>query len=289
MSRLALLAAAALAAASPVAAQEVDHSHRPAMNMPAAPAPGQAVPAPEAGSPAWTGDYAADRYWDPHAMAHARAMAREEMGGMRFSKLMLNLFERQAGGKAGGYRWDGEAWFGGDLNRLVVRSEGEGSANEGLETGEVQALYSRAVSRYVDLRGGVRQDFAPVGRTYFTLGAQALLPYWFDLEGALFVSTTGEVLARAEGGYDLQLTQRLVLQPRAELNFAAQDTPETRTGRGLSDAELGLRLRYEIRREFAPYVGVSWDRRVGRSADYLRAAGENPAAARFVVGLRTWF
>ena len=98
-----------------------------------------------------------------------------------------------------------------------------------------------------------------------------------------------ELLARAEGTYDLRLFQRVVLQPRAELNFAAQDTPETRTGSGLSNAELGLRLRYEIRREFAPYIGVSWDRRLGKTADYVRAAGESPHATTFVVVLRTWF
>ena len=318
MNRPALLAAAAVLLATPAAAQQMDHSQMPGMQMPAqappapaaasptaqddgmanmpgmqAPAqPAQAPPpsaAPAQPLPPWTGDYAADRYFDPQAMAHARAMVHEEMGGMRFSKVMLNLFEYQVGGKQNGYRWDGQAWFGGDLNRLVVRSEGEGSVKEGLDSGEVQALYSRAVGRYVDLQGGVRQDFAPRGRTYLTVGAQALFPYWFDVEGALFVSTQGDVLARTEGTYDFRLTQRLVLQPRAELNFAAQNIPEMRTGSGLSNAELGLRLRYEIRREFAPYIGVSWDRKVGKTADYVRAAGEDPAAARFVVGLRAWF
>jgi copper resistance protein B len=317
VSRLVVLAGLAAAlVADQAAAQTIDHGQTdhsqtpgmdqmPGMNMGGQGAPAPAVPetpqtetpqtgtpqtgTPQTEPPAWTGDYAADRAFDPHAMAHARAMAREEMGGMRFSKVMLNLFEYQTGGRPNGYRWDGQAWFGGDINRLVVRSEGEGGVKDGLEAGEVQALYSRAVSRYVDLQGGLRQDFAPVGRTYLTLGAQALLPWWLEVEGALFVATTGEVLARAEGTYDLRLTQRLVLQPRAELNFAAQDTAATRTGSGLSNAELGLRLRYEVRREFAPYVGVSWDRRVGRTADFVRAAGEDPAATRFVVGLRTWF
>ncbi len=235
------------------------------------------------------GDYAADRDFDPSAMAHARAMAREEMGGMRFSKIMLNLAEYQAGSKGDGYRWDGQAWFGGDINRMVLRSEGERSVKDGLETGEVQALFAHAVGRYTNLQAGVRQDFAPHARTYLTLGAQSLTPFWFDVEGALFLSTKGELLARAEGSYDFRLFQRVVLQPRAELNLAAQNTPETRTGSGLSNAELGLRLRYEIRREFAPYIGVSWDRRFGKTADYWRAAGDRPEATSFVVGLRTWF
>jgi copper resistance protein B len=295
MIRLALLASAAVLAAGPALAQQMDHAHMPGMQMPAkpaSPAPAQSATAAAPAAPAappWSGDYAADGYYDPQAMAHARMMAREEMGGMRFSKVMLNLAEYQAGSKGDGYRWDGAAWFGGDINRWVLRSEGEGSVKDGLETGEAQALYSRAVGRYTDLQAGIRQDFSPHARTYAAVGAQSLLPYWFDVEGALFLSTKGELLARVEGSYDLRLFQRVVLQPRAELNFAAQDTKETRTGSGLSNAELGLRLRYEFRREFAPYIGVSWDKRFGKTADYWRAAGDSPESTTFVVGLRTWF
>jgi copper resistance protein B len=245
--------------------------------------PDQAAPTPS------TGDHAADRYYDPTVMAQARAKAREEMGGMLFSKVMLNLAEYQTGSAGDGYRWDGQAWFGGDIDRLVLRSEGEGTAQEGLETGEVQALYSRAVGRYLDLQAGVRQDFSPHGRTYLALGAESLAPYWFDLEGSLYLSTHGELLARTEGTYDLRLLQRIVLQPRVELNFAARSDAETRTGAGLSNAEVGLRLRYEIRHELAPYIGISWDRRLGKTASYWSAAGENPEATSFVVGLRTWF
>jgi copper resistance protein B len=252
--------------------------------------PGMSTPSATAAPPATAaGDYAADRVYDPAAMAEARAMAREEMGGMAFSKIMLNLLEYQTGARGDGYRWEGEGWYGGDMNRLVLRSEGEGSRKDGLEAAELQALWSRAVGRYTDLQLGVRQDLAPRGRTYITAGAQTLAPYWFDLDGAIFLSTEGDLLARAEGSWDLRLFQRVVLQPRAELNFSAQNTPETRTGSGLSNAELGLRLRYEIRREFAPYVGISWDRRLGRTAEYWRATGESPEATNFVVGLRAWF
>jgi len=271
--------------ASGAAAAQSQSGSMPGMAMPAAAEP----PIPETPPPPAAKDHLADRFYDPAAMAASRHMMRMEMGGERFSKVMLNLAEYQAGSHGGGYRWDGQAWFGGDLNRLVVRSEGEGAVKDGLETGEVQALYSRAMGRYLDLQGGVRQDFSPHARTYLTVGAQTLFPYWFDVEGALFLSTKGELLARAEGTYDLRLFQRVVLQPRAELNFAAQDSRETRTGSGLSDAELGLRLRYEIRRGFAPYIGVSWDRRFGKTTDYWRAAGERPESTTFVVGVRTWF
>ncbi len=238
--------------------------------------------------PTWMGDFAADRYFDPKAMHHAREMVKEEMGGMRFSKVMLNLAEYRPAAGSDGYRWDGESWFGGDVHRFVLRTSGEGTG-EGVESGDVQALYSRAVGRYTDLQIGLRQDFEPHGRTYASVGAQSLLPYWFDLEGALFLSTKGELLARAEASYDLRLLQRLVLQPRAEVNLASQDSAATRTGSGLSSAEGGLRLRYEIRREFAPYVGVSWEKRFGKTADYWTAAGDSRHATTFVAGLRAWF
>lgn len=274
---LLLLALAPLVIAGPAAAQEGAHDHGAA----ATPAASDAPPAPT--------DHVADRYWDPAAMHHAREMAREEMGGMPFSKVMLNLAEYRTGAKGDGYHWDGEAWYGGDYNRLVLRSEGEGAVKGGLESAEAQALYSRAVGRYTDVRAGVRQDFSPHARTYLAMGAETLLPYWFEVDGSAFLSTEGELLARAEGSYDLRLFQRVVLQPRAELNFAAQNSPETRTGQGLSSAELGVRLRYEIRREFAPYVGFVWERRLGRTGDYARQDGEPVEATSFVAGLRAWF
>lgn len=265
---------AALATAGSAAAQPMEQM--PGMSMPAAPA----TPAPAA-----AGDHAADRDYAPAAMAHARAMMAQEMGGGTYAGGRLELGEFQSGADGGGYRWEGEAWVGGDVNRFVLRSEGAGHAREGLESAEIQALAAHAVGPYADLEAGLRQDVAPRARTYLALGARSLLPYWIEVRGGLYLSTKGELLARAEGTYDLRLTQHLVLQPRAELNLAAQDTPETRTGAGLANAELGLRLRYEVRREVAPYVGVSWDRRVGKSADFARAAGEGPGAAAFVVGL----
>jgi copper resistance protein B len=202
--------------------------------------------------------------------------------------VMANLAEYQAR-NGGGYRWEGEGWIGGDINRFVVKSEGEGSRRDGLDAAEAQALYSHAIGPYFDLQAGVRQDFAPRARTYATVGFQGLAPYWFDVSGALFLSTEGELLGRVEGAYDLRLTQRLILQPRAALNFAAQDTAETRTGSGLSNAELGLRLRYESRREFAPYIGVSWDRKLGRTADFARVRGDDVGGASFVAGVRAFF
>jgi copper resistance protein B len=319
----ALVALAALALASPAAAQEAHQHAAPppadphaghAMRappadphaghtMPAQPAqedphaghamPSQAAPAeepiPDVEPPPPPTDHAADRDFDPKAMAAARALLRQEHGDVRYGMAIAKLAEYQAHDGRDGYRWDVQASYGGDVNRFLVKSEGEGTRGEGVEAAELQALYSRAVSPYFNLHAGVRQDFQPYDRTYLTVGTEGLAPYWFDVEGALFLSTKGEVLARAEGTYDLRLTQKLILQPRAELNFAAQDSRATRTGSGLSNAELGLRLRYEFRREFAPYIGVSYDRRFGKTADYARAAGEDAEVTSFVVGLRAWY
>jgi len=217
-----------------------------------------------------------------------------EQGGQAFYQIMFNIAEYQVRNGRDGYRWDGEAWYGGDVNRLTLKSEGEGvlggPGGSFMETAEVQALYSRAIDPYWNLQAGVRYDFKPnPSRTYATVGVEGLAPYWFETEAALFLSNKGEVLGRVEGYYDQRITQRIILQPRIELNLSAQDVPETRIGSGISNAEFGLRLRYEIRRQFAPYIGVSYDRKLGKTADYARADGERIKATSFVIGVRTWF
>lgn len=251
---------------------------------------GTALPAGNAPPPpAPKADYA-DRFWGAEAMAASRAALRREHGGMAFSQVMIDLAEARIGAGADGYRWSGAGWFGGDINRLVVKSEGEGAFGGRLDEGEAQALYSRAVGPYFNLQAGVRQDFrAAAPRTYATIGVEGLAPYWFEIDAAAFLSTEGELTARVGAYYDQRVTQRLILQPRVELDLAAQDVPAAGIGAGLSEAELGLRLRYEIAREFAPYVGVSWRRKTGRSADYARASGEDAGGAALVLGIRAWF
>lgn len=235
-------------------------------------------------------DHAADKAFDPTRMAKARAQLRKEHGGGAASLVMANLTEWAPQSGKDSYRWEGEAWFGGDINRLTLKSEGEGVSGEGLDHAELQALYSRSAGPYFNLQAGVRHDFEPKpSRTYATIGFEGLAPYWFEVSGAAFLSNKGDLSARFEGYYDQRLTQRLILQPRAELNLAASNDQATGVGSGLSDIELGLRLRYEIRREFAPYVGVTYDRKFGKTADYARTAGEDVEDARVVLGLRAWF
>jgi len=235
-------------------------------------------------------DHAADNVFDPTGMAKARAQLRKEHGGGITSLVMANFAEWAPRSGKDSYRWEGEAWFGGDINRLTLKSEGEGLSGDGLNRAELQALYSRSVGPYFNLQAGVRHDFEPrPSRTYATIGFEGLAPYWFEVSGAAFLSNKGDLSARLEGYYDQRLTQRLIIQPRAELNLAASNDRATGVGSGLSDVELGLRLRYEIRREFAPYVGVTYDRKFGKTADYARTGGEDVEDARVVLGLRAWF
>lgn len=271
-----------------------DMSAMPGMAMggdPTAPKVGTDLPPGDKPAPAPAPNHLADRYWEAEAMAASREDdLRREHGGEPFYQVMFNLAEYQARKGRDGYRWDGEAWVGGDINRLWLKSEGEGRFGRPLESAEVQPLYSHAIGPYFNLQGGVRYDFKPnPSRTYATIGIEGLAPYWFDVEGALFVSDKGDVLARAEGYYDQRITNYLVLQPRVEANFAAQDVPENRIGSGLTDLEVGLRLRYEGRREFAPYVGVSWERKFGDTARFARAEGEDTGGFSAVAGLRVWF
>lgn len=234
-------------------------------------------------------DHAADRIYGPEAMQRSRGELRTEQGGQNFSFVLFNLAEYQARKGRDGYRWDGEAWYGGDLNRFVAKTEGEGTLGRGVGSAEVQALYARTIGPYWDVEGGVRYDIKPNSRPYATIGLEGLAPDNFELNGALFLSDRGDLLARAEGYYDQRLTQRFILQPRVELNLSAQNVPRDRYGSGLVDAEVGMRLRYEVRREFAPYVGVSWQRQFGDTARFSRAFGDSTGGISFVAGIRTWF
>lgn len=224
----------------------------------------------------------------------------EKHGGLEAYKFLVDQAEVTFGEESEGFAWDTQFWYGGDINKLWLKSEGEGTFGESLEQGELQALYSRAIDPWFDLQVGIRQDFGSTedrshsDRTHLVLGVQGLAPYWFEVEGALFLSTEGEITARVEGEYDLRLTQALILQPKVEIDFSLQDVPDIRVGAGLSTASLGARLRYEFFPDsgpavIAPYVGVEWEQAFGRTADYLEADDEETGGARFVAGVRLWF
>ena len=204
------------------------------------------------------------------------------------SMLLINQLEWQ-GGDGNAQSWDIKGWVGGDIDRLWLRSEGERSAGR-TESAEAQALWGHAIGPWWDVVGGVRQDFKPGdSQTWAALGVQGMALYNFEAEATLFVGESGHTAARLEGDYDILLTNRLILQPTAELNFYAQNDPQRGVGSGLAESELGLRLRYEVRREFAPYVGLSWNRTYGQTAQYARDEGEDVNQLHWVVGVRLWF
>lgn len=186
--------------------------------------------------------------------------------------------------------WDMQAWVGGDYHKLWFKTEGEAPVGERVEEAEFQLLYSRLVSDFFDLQVGLRQDLKPEPeRTFAVLGLHGLAKYFVETDLAAFVSHEGEVSFRAKGEIDLRLTQRLVLQPMAEINLAVQSVEERHVGSGFNDVELGLRLRYEIAREFAPYIGIHWERKLGETADLVRNDGERVDSFAIVAGLRFWF
>lgn len=251
---------------------------------------GTDLPAGTGSAPSVPTDHAADAIYGPDAMAMARHHLDLHHGGQNFAMAILNIAEVKIKDGRDAYEWGGEAWYGGDINRLVVKTEGEGEFGAGVESAEVQALYSRAIGPYFDLQAGVRYDFEPdPSRVYAAVGFEGLAPGFFDIEGALFLSDRGELMGRLEGYYDQRITQKLILQPRAELNFAAQSSEDIGVGAGLTDAEIGVRLRYDIVREFAPYVGVQYERAFGRTRDFLRDEGEPTGGWSFLVGIRAWF
>jgi copper resistance protein B len=247
---------------------------------PRAPAPAVALGAPA---------HAADLSFDPAAMAAAREAMRAENGDVRTTAVVIDRLETGFGDDDAAYLWDAQGWTGGDIDRFWWKSEGQGDGK--LEDAEVQALYSHAILPFWDLQAGVRQTVRPdlKDTTDLVLAVQGLAPHWFEIEAAAFLSTEGDLSARVEAEYDQRITQNWILQPRAEITLAASDAPEIEVGSGLSSLELGLRLRYEIRREFAPYVGVEWSRRFGETRDLVEVGGGEADDVRMVVGLKAWF
>ena len=203
----------------------------------------------------------------------------------KFSKVLLDQVEW---GEEDTLSWDAQAWYGGDYHKLWLKTEGEHV--DGEEEGNVELLWDRVIARWWDMQAGVRYDLgAGPSRTWAAFGVQGLAPYWFEVEATVYVGDEGRSAARLVGEYELLLTQRWILQPKMELNLYGKEDAQNHVGSGLSDVEAGLRLRYEIRREFAPFVGMVWSRRFGGSADFLRDAGEEVDDVQFVVGLRAWF
>jgi copper resistance protein B len=208
-----------------------------------------------------------------------------------FVTFLADRFEYRTGEGDENLLWDVQTWIGTDYHRLYLESEGEYQIDpEEVEEAEIELLYGFNISVYWDLRIGLRHDFEPgPSRTFAAFGIQGLAPYWFEMEATAYVSDEGDISANIEAEYDILLSQQLILQPRIETNIALQEVEQNGVGQGFNDIELGLRLRYEIRREFAPYIGISWNRKLGETADLAESEGEDTNITSFVAGIRFWF
>lgn len=205
------------------------------------------------------------------------------------TKVMFDQLELRNADGANPLIVEAQAWIGNDLNKFWLKTDVEKRDGE-IEEAEVQALYSRAIAPYWNLQMGVRHDLKPVPtRTWGVLGVQGLAPYFFEVDAALFVGESGKTGLRISAEYELLFTQRLILSPELAANLYGQNDWETGTGSGLSDITAGVRLRYEIKREFAPYIGVNWNKQFGNTADITKRKREAVSDTNLVAGVRIWF
>lgn len=213
----------------------------------------------------------------------------------RFGFLLVDQLEYRVREGADTVRWEAVSWYGGDYNRLWLKTEGDWRATgERGGEAEIQALYGKLIAPFWDLQIGVRYDqFSGVGfdrsRSFAVIGLQGLAPYRFEVEPALFVSEDGDVSARLTATYEVLLTQRLILQPRLDFDAALRSAEKFGVGDGINSVGLGLRLRYEITREFAPYLGIHWLRRFGETAEFAQRDGGRVEDTAVVIGARVWF
>ena len=286
VAHLALVAAlAAFVSAGPSWAQSMPAGHdMSGMSMPGmpAPTPAQSQPATVNLGPLDSGKPPSAAHLDHHEAF--------------YGAVLIDQLEYRGGSGTNVGAWEGQAYYGGDYDKVWINTRGEyNSKARALERAELPLLYSRLISYFFNAQVGVRQDF-PIrpdqgtpARTHLVLGVQGLLPNLFEANLQFFVDHRGTVAARFEGSYDAYLTQRLVLQPQVELNVAANPDHQSRLGSGFTRLESGLRLRYELTREFAPYIGVSYERVLGETANLYKRTGDQRELLSAVAGVRLFF
>ena len=230
---------------------------------------------------------------DPHAYSGGYSQGAMASHGMSdqayFGGLKVERLEHAQSRDNSFHAYDLQSWCGKDYNKLVLKAEGE--VDEGkLHEARTELLWSHALTAYWDTQLGVRYDsgLAP-DRKWLAMGVQGLAPYWFEMDAAVYVSEQGRTALRLSAEYELLLTQKLILQPRGEANFYGKPDTDRELGSGLSNLTAGVRMRYEIHREFAPYMGVEWSKQFGGTADYARAAGERTNETRVIAGVRFWY
>jgi len=205
--------------------------------------------------------------------------------------LLFDQLEGRTDGPDNEFRWDGEGWIGTDMNKLWIKSESfveHGEATDGIS----EALYDHPIPylRYFDFQAGVRYDLdSDPGLAWGAIGIEGLAPYFFQFEPTFYFSDRGRVAGRVNGSYEILLTQRLIAQLHIEMNFYNRSDRRRGFGSGLSELDTGLRIRYEISRKFAPYIGFAYTGNYGPNANFVREVGGNPNDPRFVFGVRLWY
>lgn len=203
--------------------------------------------------------------------------------------LLLDRLESFAGQGDHGQSWEAQGWYGNAIDKLAFRSEGDRTA-DGSTSGDITLAWSHAVAAFWDTQLGVRHDVgAGPARNWAAVGVQGLAPYWFEIEATAYAAPNGRTAARVRAEYELLFTQRLILQPEIEVNAYGKNDEGRGIRAGVSSVEAGLRLRYEIRRSIAPYVGVAWEHLTGGTADLASEQGRRVTDRRWVAGLRLWF
>ena len=208
-----------------------------------------------------------------------------------FGHVLLSQLEGRTNGPDNGFRWNGEGWVGTDMNKLWIKSEGFLENGE-VTNGDTEALYARPIPylRYFDFQAGARYNLdSNPGLWWGAVGIEGLAPYFFEFEPTFYFSDRGRVAGRIEGSYDILITQRLIAQPQIEMNFYNKSDPSRGFGSGLSEIDSGFRVRYEITRKFAPYLGFAYTGSFGRTATFVRNEGGTAQDPRFVFGVRLWY
>lgn len=263
--------------AAPDTMQGMDHGD---MNMQGGP-----VPADARDPHAYSGGYTLED--GQYALAGPRQLRMADEHN--FASLLVDRLERVDTRDATFTTYDAQAWFGRDYNRFIIKAEGD-YADGDIAESSTELLYGRAIASYWDAQVGVRHDTGEgPDRNWLAFGVQGLAPYWFELDTTAYVGSNGRTALTVEAEYELLITQRLVLQPHAELALYGKSDRANGIGSGLTDARFGLRLRYEFSRQFAPYVGVEWANKFGQTADFARDEGAPTRETRYVLGVRFWF
>lgn len=225
----------------------------------------------------------------PMNMETSSPMSAPVSDNMAFHQILFDQLEYAHSGDANAFVWDMQAWYGRDYGRIWLKSEGEHQGGRTRDA-NIDLLWSKPIAAFWDLQAGVRHDIIEgPKRNWAAIGIQGVAPYWFDVQATAYLGVAGRTALRLKAEYQLLLTQRLFLVPEVEANLYGRADREAGRGNGLSDLSTGLRLRYEIRREISPYIGVTWSRKLGGTADIARDAGEQLTEHRWVAGVRLWF